>query len=89
MSGVPPLAGFFGKYFLFISGYLSEHFALIIFGMLTSVVSTYYYLKIIKILLFEAPTIVNIKGINELNETFFTRKKDRKLLIAVISMLIS
>lgn len=53
MAGIPPLAGFFGKYFLFLSAFESENYALVLVGMVTSLVSTYYYLRVIKILWFE------------------------------------
>jgi NADH-quinone oxidoreductase subunit N len=50
MAGIPPLAGFFGKYFLFLSAFESENYALVVVGMITSLISTYYYLRVIKIL---------------------------------------
>lgn len=53
MAGVPPLAGFFGKYFLFLIAFQSEYYLLIFIGMLTSLVSAFYYLRIIKIMWFE------------------------------------
>jgi len=53
MAGIPPLAGFFGKYFLFLSAFESENYALVVVGMITSLISTYYYLRVIKILWFE------------------------------------
>jgi len=53
MAGIPPLAGFYGKYFLFLAAFEAENYALVIVGMITSLVSSYYYLRIIKILWFE------------------------------------
>ena len=53
MAGIPPLAGFFGKYFLFLIAFESEYYLLILIGMLTSLVSAFYYLRIIKIMWFE------------------------------------
>lgn len=50
MAGIPPLAGFFGKYFLFLVAFQSEYYLLIFVGMLTSLVSAFYYLRIIKIM---------------------------------------
>ncbi len=46
MAGIPPLAGFFGKYYV-ISGLISTHPGLTIIMVLTSVVGMYYYLKVI------------------------------------------
>jgi NADH-quinone oxidoreductase subunit N len=53
MAGIPPLAGFFGKYFLFLAAMESGYFLLVIVGMLTSLVSTFYYIRIIKIMWFD------------------------------------
>jgi len=50
MAGIPPLAGFFGKYFLFAASIKSGYYFLVIIGMLTSLVSTFYYIRIIKIM---------------------------------------
>lgn len=58
MAGIPPLGGFFGKYFLFLHSFEVGHYLLVIVGMVTSLIATYYYLRIIKILWFEE-TIIN------------------------------
>jgi len=55
MAGVPPLAGFFGKYFIFLSAVKAHMVPLAIVGMLTSVVAAFYYLRIIKIMYFDEP----------------------------------
>nr|YP_009437934.1 NdhB [Tibetia liangshanensis]YP_010010811.1 NADH-plastoquinone oxidoreductase subunit 2 [Tibetia himalaica]ATG33751.1 NdhB [Tibetia liangshanensis]QOI00430.1 NADH-plastoquinone oxidoreductase subunit 2 [Tibetia himalaica] len=51
LAGLPPLAGFFGKLYLFWSGWQAGLYFLVSIGLLTSVVSIYYYLKIIKLLM--------------------------------------
>nr|ATL59841.1 NADH dehydrogenase subunit 2 [Retiniphyllum pilosum] len=51
LGGLPPLAGFFGKLYLFWCGWQAGLFFLVLIGLLTSVVSIYYYLKIIKLLM--------------------------------------
>jgi NADH-quinone oxidoreductase subunit N len=53
MAGIPPLAGFFGKYFLFLTLFEQKYYSLVITGMITSVISTFYYLKLIKWFWFE------------------------------------
>jgi NADH-quinone oxidoreductase subunit N len=53
MAGIPPLAGFFGKYYLLLHAQEQELYGLVIVGLATSLVSTYYYLRIIKVLWFE------------------------------------
>nr|YP_010964961.1 NADH-plastoquinone oxidoreductase subunit 2 [Oxytropis falcata]UHJ17195.1 NADH-plastoquinone oxidoreductase subunit 2 [Oxytropis falcata]WNM89617.1 NADH-plastoquinone oxidoreductase subunit 2 [Oxytropis falcata] len=51
LAGLPPLAGFFGKLHLFWCGWQAGLYFLVLIGLLTSVVSIYYYLKIIKLLM--------------------------------------
>nr|YP_009477090.1 NADH-plastoquinone oxidoreductase subunit 2 [Adenocalymma nodosum]YP_009477105.1 NADH-plastoquinone oxidoreductase subunit 2 [Adenocalymma nodosum]AVM81572.1 NADH-plastoquinone oxidoreductase subunit 2 [Adenocalymma nodosum]AVM81573.1 NADH-plastoquinone oxidoreductase subunit 2 [Adenocalymma nodosum] len=51
LGGLPPLAGFFGKLYLFWCGWQAGLYSLVFIGLLTSVVSIYYYLKIIKLLM--------------------------------------
>nr|YP_010934133.1 NADH-plastoquinone oxidoreductase subunit 2 [Ctenium concinnum]YP_010934148.1 NADH-plastoquinone oxidoreductase subunit 2 [Ctenium concinnum]YP_011028715.1 NADH-plastoquinone oxidoreductase subunit 2 [Ctenium newtonii]YP_011028732.1 NADH-plastoquinone oxidoreductase subunit 2 [Ctenium newtonii]WKU84557.1 NADH-plastoquinone oxidoreductase subunit 2 [Ctenium concinnum]WKU84572.1 NADH-plastoquinone oxidoreductase subunit 2 [Ctenium concinnum]WNT98979.1 NADH-plastoquinone oxidoreductase subuni len=51
LGGLPPLAGFFGKLYLFWCGWQAGLYFLVSIGILTSVLSIYYYLKIIKLLM--------------------------------------
>nr|QYC36692.1 NADH dehydrogenase subunit 2 [Pedicularis cheilanthifolia]QYC36699.1 NADH dehydrogenase subunit 2 [Pedicularis cheilanthifolia] len=51
LGGLPPLAGFFGKLYLFWCGWRAGLYSLVLIGLLTSVLSIYYYLKIIKLLM--------------------------------------
>jgi NADH-quinone oxidoreductase subunit N len=55
LAGIPPLAGFFAKFYVFAAAIQANLFALAVIGVLTSVVSTYYYLRIVKIMYFDAP----------------------------------
>jgi NADH-quinone oxidoreductase subunit N len=55
LAGIPPLAGFFAKYFVFVAAIQANLFALAIIGVLSSVVGAYYYLRIIKIMWFDEP----------------------------------
>jgi NADH-quinone oxidoreductase subunit N len=48
LAGVPPLAGFFGKFFLLLAGAGNDNYPLIIFAALNMVISMYYYLRIVK-----------------------------------------
>lgn len=52
MIGLPPLAGFFGKYLVFYNAVLQGEIVLAIIGVLTSVVAAFYYLKVIKYMYF-------------------------------------
>ncbi|MGO3518447.1 MAG: NADH-quinone oxidoreductase subunit N, partial [Acetobacter cibinongensis] len=53
MIGVPPLAGFFGKFMVFAAAWQSHLYALVAIGALSSIVGAYYYLRIVKVLYFE------------------------------------
>ena len=55
MAGIPPLAGFFSKAYLFFVALSSSLYLLAVIGVLCSVVSCYYYIRIIKIMYFETP----------------------------------
>jgi NADH-quinone oxidoreductase subunit N len=56
MAGIPPLAGFFAKLFVFKAVILNGHIVLAVVGMMASVVAAYYYLKLIKIMFFDQPS---------------------------------
>jgi len=53
LAGIPPLGGFFAKFYIFLSVVESEMYTLAIIGLLTTVISAFYYLKIIKIIYFD------------------------------------
>ena len=53
MAGIPPLAGFFGKLFIFQSAVAAGLYTLAVVGVLTSVIAAYYYIRIIKVMYFE------------------------------------
>ncbi|MDA8232344.1 MAG: NADH-quinone oxidoreductase subunit NuoN [Magnetospirillum sp.] len=53
MAGIPPLAGFWGKFYVFMAAVKADLWTLAIVGMLTSVVSAFYYLRIVKVMYFD------------------------------------
>ena len=55
LAGIPPLAGFFAKFYVFIAAIKAGLYTLAVIGVVTSVVGAYYYLMIIKIMYFDAP----------------------------------
>ena len=55
MAGIPPLAGFWGKFYVFMAAVQAGMWTLAILGVLASVVSAYYYLRIIKVMYFDEP----------------------------------
>jgi NADH-quinone oxidoreductase subunit N len=55
LAGIPPLAGFFAKFYVFLAAIKAGLYALAVIGVLTSVVGAYYYLLIVKIMYFDEP----------------------------------
>ncbi len=55
MAGIPPLAGFFGKLYIFLAAIDAELYGLAIIGVLSSVVGSFYYLRIVKVVYFDEP----------------------------------
>ena len=55
LAGIPPLAGFFAKYYVFLAAIKAGLFTLAVIGVLASVVGAYYYLMIIKTMYFDEP----------------------------------
>src|SRR5205085_57278 len=55
MAGVPPLAGFFAKFYVFLAAIKAGFYVLAVIGMLASVVGAYYYLAIVKTMYFDEP----------------------------------
>ena len=53
MAGIPPFSGFFGKLYVFYAAVQSGYWTLAVIGVLTSVVGTYYYLRVIKVMYFD------------------------------------
>ena len=55
LAGIPPLAGFFAKFYIFLSVIEKSMYFLAIVGLISTVISAFYYLKIIKIIYFDPP----------------------------------
>ncbi len=55
MAGIPPLSGFFAKLYVFLAAVDAQMWALAVIGVLTSVVSAFYYIRIVKVMYFDAP----------------------------------
>jgi NADH-quinone oxidoreductase subunit N len=55
LAGIPPLAGFFAKWYVFVAAIKANLFTLAVIGVLTSVVGAYYYLSIVKVMYFDEP----------------------------------
>jgi NADH-quinone oxidoreductase subunit N len=55
MTGLPPLAGFFAKFYVFMAAIEAQLYTLAVIGVLTSVVAAFYYLRIVKVMYFDEP----------------------------------
>ncbi len=56
LAGIPPLAGFFAKFYVFRAAVQANLYGLAVIGVLSSVVAAYYYLRIVKMMYFDQPT---------------------------------
>ncbi|SEP39037.1 NADH dehydrogenase subunit N [Rhodospirillales bacterium URHD0017] len=56
LAGIPPLAGFWGKLYIFIAAVEARLYVPAVLGVLASVVASYYYLRIVKVMYFDEPT---------------------------------
>jgi NADH-quinone oxidoreductase subunit N len=55
LAGIPPLAGFFAKFYVFLAAIEAKLYGLAVIGVLASVVGAYYYLRIVKIMYMDDP----------------------------------
>jgi NADH-quinone oxidoreductase subunit N len=75
MAGVPPLAGFFAKFYVFTAAIKAGLYLLAVIGVLASVVGAYYYLAIIKIMYFDEPA-----------ESFYAMPHELKVVLVVCGL---
>ena len=78
LAGLPPLSGFFGKLYILIAAVESKMYFLAVIAVLTSIISAFYYLKIIKIIFFDKP----------INDIYINISKISKLII-ILTLIIS
>jgi NADH-quinone oxidoreductase subunit N len=55
LAGIPPLAGFFAKFYVFTAAIEAKLYYVAVLGVIASVVGAYYYLRIVKIIYFDKP----------------------------------
>jgi proton-translocating NADH-quinone oxidoreductase chain N len=79
LAGIPPLAGFYGKAFLFWAALSSSQYLLAFIGIATSAISCFYYIRLVKIMYFEIP-----KGWL----SFFTFCKEASLILTITLLVI-
>ncbi|WP_026380117.1 NADH-quinone oxidoreductase subunit NuoN [Afifella pfennigii] len=83
LAGIPPLAGFFAKYYVFLAAIEAGLYALAVIGVVSSVVGAFYYLRIVKLMYFDEPeasfeamptelkTVLGISGVFVIFFVFF------------------
>jgi NADH-quinone oxidoreductase subunit N len=55
LAGIPPLAGFFAKFYVFAAAIQAGYVTLAVVGIVASVIGSYYYLRIVKLMYFDEP----------------------------------
>jgi NAD(P)H-quinone oxidoreductase subunit 2 len=55
LGGIPPLAGFFGKVYIFWAGWQAGQYGLVLLALVTSVISIYYYIRVVKMMVVKEP----------------------------------
>ena len=57
LAGIPPLAGFFAKWYVFVAAIQAGLYPLAVIGVVLSVVAAFYYLRIVKLMYFDEPRV--------------------------------
>src|SRR5690606_17820724 len=78
LAGIPPLAGFLAKWYVFAAAVEAQLYSLAVIGVLASVVGAYYYIRIVKIMHFDAPA----------GAAFTPMAAGQKVIFALASILI-
>ena len=86
LIGIPPLAGFWGKWFVFLAAIEAKLYLLAIIGFITSVVGAYYYLRIIKVMFFDKPAAPFEKPLGNVNAALLAGSGAFVALFVVLPM---
>ena len=81
MAGIPPFMGFFGKFYIFIAAIESQLYLLAILGVLASVISAFYYLRIIKGMYFDVT--------NQIESLDFNITNHAKIILIVVMFILT
>jgi NAD(P)H-quinone oxidoreductase subunit 2 len=88
LGGIPPLAGFFGKLYLFWSGWQGGAYSLVLIGLLTSVISIYYYIRVVKMMVVKEPEEMS-EAIKNYPEISWTLPGMRPLQVGIVIALVA
>jgi NAD(P)H-quinone oxidoreductase subunit 2 len=88
LGGIPPLVGFFGKIYLFWAGWQAGAYGLVLLGLLTSVVSIYYYIRVVKAMVVKEPQEMS-EAVKNYPEVRWNLPGMRPLQVGIIISLIT
>ncbi|MFZ9267287.1 MAG: proton-conducting transporter membrane subunit, partial [Vulcanococcus sp.] len=86
LGGIPPMLGFFGKIYLFFAGWADGQYLLVVVGLLTSVISIYYYISVIKMMVVKEPQEASdvVKSYPEVNWSLAGLQPLRAALVSCV-----
>jgi NAD(P)H-quinone oxidoreductase subunit 2 len=86
LGGIPPMLGFFGKIYLFFAGWADHQYLLVVVGLVTSVVSIYYYISVIKMMVVKEPQEASdaVKSYPEISWSLAGMKPLRAALVGCV-----
>jgi NAD(P)H-quinone oxidoreductase subunit 2 len=87
LGGIPPLVGFFAKIYLFWAGWQAGAYTLVILGLVTSVISIYYYIRVVKMMVVKEPQEMS-ESVQNYPTANWTLPGMRPLQVALIVSLI-
>ncbi|MFN4066614.1 MAG: NAD(P)H-quinone oxidoreductase subunit N [Thermosynechococcus sp.] len=88
LGGIPPLAGFFGKIYLFWAGWQAGAYGLVLLGLLTSVISIYYYIRVVKMMVVKEPQEMS-QAVQNYPEVSWSSFGMRPLQVGLVMMVIA
>ncbi|MFN3359943.1 MAG: NAD(P)H-quinone oxidoreductase subunit N [Pseudanabaenaceae cyanobacterium] len=87
LGGIPPLAGFFGKLYIFWAGWQAGAYGLVILGLVMSVVSIYYYIRVVKQMVVKEPQEMS-EAVMRYPQISWVEPGMRPLQVAMVSTLV-
>lgn len=88
LGGIPPLAGFFGKIYLFWAGWQAGQYGLVLLGLVTTVVSIYYYIRVVRMMVVKEPHEMS-EAVKNYPEVRWNLPGYRPLQVGLIATLIA
>lgn len=88
LGGLPPLAGFFGKLYLFWAGWQAGAYTLVLVGLVTSVISIYYYVRVVKTIVVKEPQEMSV-SVQNYPETNWQAEGMQALRVGLVFTLVA